>query len=130
MRKLVVLLLAALLLLITGCTMNSARMERSAMNASVQLDKSQYEVVGDISGSAEVTQILFFVDGVKPNYGQLMFGYPSYSSVEAMAVYDAIENSKGADSIIAPRFKTKSTMFFPFYSKTSVTVTGKGIKLK
>lgn len=130
MRNLVVLLLAALLLIITGCTTNSAIMERSAMNASVQVDKSQYEIIGDISGSAEVTQVLFFVQGVKPNYGKIMFGYPSYSSVEAMAIYDAIENSKGADSIIAPRFKTNSFMFFPFYSKTTVTVTGKGIKLK
>lgn len=100
------------------------------MNAIVQLDQSQYEVIGDISGSVEVTDILFIPIGAKPKYGSLMFGYTSFDRVEAMAIYDAIENSKGADSIIAPRFKTKTFMVFPFYSKTSVSVTGKGIKLK
>jgi hypothetical protein len=47
-----------------------------------------------------------------------------------MAIYDAIENSQGADAIIAPKFKIKSTKFFPFYSKQTVEVTGKAIKLK
>lgn len=134
MRKLYFLLLAVILLLSTGCMMNTARLEKSALNTNIQLDKSQYEIIGEISGKAEVTQILFFVQGVKPNYGELSgtinLGFYSRSSAESMAIYDAIEKSGKADAIIAPKFKSHSYMFFPFYSKTTVEVTGKGIKLK
>lgn len=134
MKKALLLTLLVAALLFTGCSMNTAKMEKSALNTTIQLDKSQYEIIGDVTGKAEITQILFFVMGVKPNYGELSgtirFGFQSYNTAEAMAIYDAIDNSQGADAIIAPKFKTQTTMFFPFYSKQTVEVTGKAIKLK
>jgi hypothetical protein len=89
--------------------------EKSALNTTIQLDKSQYEIIGDVTGKAEITQILFFVMGVKPNYGELSgtirFGFQAYDTGEAMAIYDAIENSKGADAFIAPNSRPNHHVF-------------------
>lgn len=135
MKKLILILMAVTMLFVFGCSSNMARMEKSALNTTIQLDKSQYEIVGDISGKADITTILMiFPIGVQPNYGVLntplnLGDFMSRGQAESQAIYNAIQSSK-VDAIIAPKYTYKTTMFLPFYIKETCEVTGKGIKLK
>jgi len=131
-RTIVILVLAGCFLL-SGCTF--MQMDRGTIQTVANLDKDQYEITGDIEGNASVTTVLLiFQIGMKETYGS--FHNPnkpwgnSHGAVQSMAIYDAIENSDGADMIIAPRFEMRVTGFPPFYWKTSVKVKGKGIKIK
>jgi len=122
-------------MLLAGCTMMS--MDRGSIQTVANLDKDQYEITGDIEGSASVTMVFFiFPLNWKLKYGS--FYSPTFhprwgnthGSVGSMAIYDAIEKSGGADMIIAPRFETVITGFPPFYWKSTVKVKGKGIRIK
>ena len=136
-------ILAFLIIIIfTGCSQTFSTMQHSNLETSIQLDKSQYEIVGDIRGSADVTYIFIFFGwfpfGFESNYGQFelhsgrfvrfrgLFPQP-----EQNAIYNAIRSAKGVDAIITPKFNTEYSWFgFPFFFKKSVRVTGKGIKIK
>ncbi|MCF7809678.1 hypothetical protein K9N50_01680 [bacterium] len=135
MKKLIFVAIIACCILLSGCTF--MQMDRGSIQTVANLDKDQYEITGDIEGNASVTTVFFFFAiGLESNYGTLYnptFHTPwdnGHGGVEGMAIYNAIENSDGADMIIAPRFETRVTGFPPFYWKTTVKVKGKGIKIK
>ncbi|MDP8267769.1 MAG: hypothetical protein P9L97_03470 [Candidatus Tenebribacter davisii] len=132
MKKVLLLLIPFLLI---GCTKN-LMMERSTLQTIIQLDKSQYDIVGDISGEASISYIwILFVPmpfGVENTFGSLE--YPSRysrfrSGVEQNAIYNAVTSVEGIDAIITPKFETETTGFPPLYWTTKVKVTGKGIRL-
>ena len=120
-------------LLLTGCS-HHLSMASSSLDLTIELDKSQYEIVGDIQGEAS-TSWLFLVYFPIPlqtsnNYGKI-YGVYNMSAAGQNAIYNAIANSyEDVDYIIAPKFYTKNSGFPPFLWKTTVKVTGKGIKLK
>jgi hypothetical protein len=131
-------LISALLLLVTlsGCG-SSLQMDRGTVQAVANLDKSQYDITGDVQGEASVTWVFFFFPiGTKPQMGTFynpMMVFPFGSSdgpVHGMAVYNAIENAPGVDMVIAPRYESEVKGFPPFYWTTTVKVKGKGLKLK
>ena len=133
MRRTIVVTILICTMLLAGCTV--MRMDRGSIRTVANLDKDQYELTGEIEGSASVTTIFFFIPlDWKMKYGS--FYNPAFlpwSNTQgfagSMAIYDAIEKSGGADMIIAPRFETVITGFPPFYWKTTVTVKGKGIRI-
>jgi hypothetical protein len=121
-------------LLITGCS-HYLRMEHSNLDMKIELDKSQYEIVGNIQGEATTSWFLLVYIPIpvetSPNYGSLEYpGIYYRGATENNAMYNAIKNSgKDVDYIIAPKFDTELSGFPPFFWKTTVKVTGKGIKL-
>ena len=123
------------ILFLTGCS-HSLRMEHSGLDLRVELDKSQYEIVGDIEGEASTRWLLLLYIPIalesSPTYGTIEYPGILYRNVtEQNAIYDAIANSgENIDYIIAPKFDTEISGFPPFYWKTTVKVSGKGIKLK
>ena len=124
-----------LLLVFTGCS-HSLRMEHSNLDLKVELDKSQYEIVGNIEGEASTSWLLLFYIPIplesSPTYGAIEYPGIFYRNVtEQNAIYNAIQYSgKDIDYIVAPHFDTKVTGFPPIYWKTTVKVSGKGIRLK
>ena len=119
-------------LLLTGCS-HHLSMDSSSLDLTIQLDKSQYEIVGDIQGEASTSWLwLYFPIPLKTsnNYGKI-YGVYHRSAAGQNAIYNAIESSgKDVDYIIAPKFDTRYHGFPPFLWKTTVKVTGKGVKLK
>ena len=122
-------------LLIVGCS-HHLRMEHGNLDIKVELDKSQYEIVSEVSGEATTRWLLFVYFPIQfegsSTYG--MIEYPGIfyrGETEQNAIYNTIKYSgKDIDYIIAPKFDTKVSGFPPFYWKKTVKVTGKGIKLK
>jgi hypothetical protein len=110
----------------------------------VYIDKSQYEIIGDIEGQAVRRELIFgfittnigrgysggniyFVASLSPIIG---LRYPIESgSAEEMAIYDAIVKSEGADFMIFPKFQYEVSGFPPLYKNVKVKVIGKGVKL-
>ena len=132
MKKIIIYLSV---LLLTGCSHN-LRMENSNLDLKVVLDKSQYEIVGDVEGEAYTRWFLLFCIPIQlvysPNYGAIEYPFIYYRGItEQNALYNAIKYSaEDIDYIIAPKFETEVIGFPPLYWKTIVKVTGKGIKLK
>ena len=122
-------------LLTTSCS-HSLRMEHSSLNMKIELNKSQYEIVGDIQGEATTKWLLLLYFPIplesSENYGILEYPGIYYRGItEQNALYNAIKYSgKDVDYIIAPKFETEIGGFPPIYWKTTVKVTGKGIKIK
>ena len=118
--------------LLTGCS-HHLSMDSSSLDLIIELDKSQYEIVGDINGMASTSWLwLYFPIPLKTSshYGKI-FGFYHRSTAAQNAIYNAIANSyEDVDYIIAPKFYTKISGFPPFFWKTTVTVTGKGVKIK
>jgi hypothetical protein len=133
MKQLALLIILSALL-ITGCSHNLS-MEHSTLDMKIELDKSQYEIVGDIQGEATTRWFLLVYIPIpletSPNFGSLEYPGIFYrGATEKNAMYNAIKNSgKDVDYIIAPKFDTELSGFPPFYWVTTVKVTGKGIKL-
>ena len=109
-------------------------MDSSSLDLTIQLDKSQYEIVGDIQGEASTSWLLLLTFPIplqtSSNYGKI-YGVYNMSIAGQNAIYNAIESSdEDVDYIIAPKFDTRYHGFPPFLWKTTVKVTGKGVKLK
>ena len=128
--KIKFLLLA--LFLLTGCS-HHLSMPSASLDLTIDLDKSQYEIVGDIQGEATTSWLwLYFAIPLKTsdNYGKIS-GFYHRSAAGQNAIYNAIKSSdEDVDYIIAPKFDTQYHGFPPFLWKTTVKVTGKGIKIK
>ena len=120
------------LFLLTGCS-HHLSMPSASLDLTIDLDKSQYEIVGDIQGEATTSWLwLYFPIPLQTssNYGKIS-GYYVGNGAGANAIYNAIESSdEDVDYIIAPKFDTQYHGFPPFLWKTTVKVTGKGIKIK
>ncbi len=129
MKKMMILILAFSFI---GCA-KYARIEHASLNTTIQLEKSQYEIVGDITGEASVPYLLIFALGMKTNFGGLEypFGIMRYRHpVEQNAIFNAIKSHPGVDAIMTPRFETEITGLPPLFWNIKVKVTGKGIKIK
>ena len=124
-----------LMLFFMGCY-HQLRMEHSSLDLKVELDKSQYEIVGDVEGEASTSWFLLFYIPIplesSSTYGSLEYPGMFYRNVtEQNAMYNAIKYSgEDIDYIIAPKFDTEIKGFPPIYWKTTVKVTGKGIRIK
>ena len=138
--KITSILLAILFL--SGCG-RFLRVEHSNLELKIELDKSQYEIVGDVEGEASYVWILLLNltnnwVGDSQTYGVIEYpGILYYRSLaEQHAIYYAIMNRnkrtdvQDIDYIVAPKFDTVITGFPPFYWKQTVKVSGKGIRLK
>lgn len=126
-----------LILFLTGCTSVSNNLPQSNLFVNVNLEKSQYDIVGNISGEATVVRVLIFPIGVERKCGYL-YGNNDQdpwiigalpSAAKRMAVYKAIENSPNVDYMIMPKYDIVDENYF-FYRSLSVKVTGLGIKIK
>ena len=117
------------------------------------LDDSEYRILDNVKGTARGGRILIFAYGDAMEYKSGSF-YPPTSSVlslglfrfwfsadgtdpyvrmgidpeVAAAMYDAIENSSNADSLILPKVK-KTTFQAFFWSNYEVEVEGKAIEI-
>ena len=132
MKKLILIFF----IIITGCY-NQLKIERSNLDVQIQLDESQYDIIGNISGEASVTYIwllLPFPINFKTGYGKLEYPagyyYPFRGETEQNAIYDAIQSADGVDAIITPKFERRITGFPPFFWTVNVKVNGKGIIIK
>ena len=130
MKKISIILSAILL---TGCGQKLS-MDYSSLDLKIELDKSQYEIVGDIQGEASTSWLLLLIFPIplqtSSNYGKI-YGVYNKSAAGQNAIYNAIESSdEDVDYIIAPKFDTRIHGFPPFLWNTTVKVTGKGVKLK
>ena len=128
MKKISIILSAILL---TGCGQKLS-MDYSSLDLKIELDKSQYEIVGNIQGTASSSWLLlYFPISLKrtKEYGHI-YGFNSNNTTVQNAIYNAIANSyNDIDYIVAPKFYIKYSGFPPFLWKTTVTVAGKGVKL-
>jgi hypothetical protein len=133
MKRLTLLATVVFVLLLTGCAINEMQTSTSQIATNIQLDKTQYDITGDITGTATAGNVFIFPYGYKWNVGTflgLFTGCFWDENVRSMAIYNALENSNDADAIITPRYKSNTFWVPIFYSKTTVEVKGKGIKIK
>jgi len=129
-----VLTLATLFLV--GCV-STMQMDRGTVQTVANLERDQYEILGEAQGEASISYVFFFFPiGAKPEMGILYnpqiaapFGSAT-GQVKGMALYNAIESVPGADMIIVPRYESTVKGFPPLYWTTTVKVKGKGIKIK
>ena len=135
-----------IIILFYGCSSTYSSIQQSNLETSIQLDKSQYEIVGDIKGSSKVTYIwippyFWFPLTTESEYGSFEINSGRFIrrshqgiffiSPDQIAMYDAIKSVKGVDAIIVPKFTSEYSLFgFPFIFSKYVRVTGKGIKIK
>jgi hypothetical protein len=124
------LLFVSALFMLAGCTYNTANLETTRVNTVLNLDKSQYEITGDITGQATGTWVLFFRVNRTTMCAGSFNGWQYSDMLSSEAVYDAIQKSNGADAMIAPRYTTTFSGVPPFYMHREVNVIGKGIRLK
>jgi len=133
MKAMLVAVLAVSLL--SGCA-STLQMDRGSVYTVANLDRSQFEILGDAVGEASISYVFIFPIGAKPEMGVLynpMNPSPFASAVgqvKGMALYKAIESVPGADLIIVPRYEAKTTGFPPIYWTTTVKVKGKAVKIK
>ena len=130
MKKMIIFISVLLLI---GCS-HHLSMDSSSLDLTINLDKSQYEIVGDIQGEASTSWLLLFYIPIplqaSNNYGKI-YGVYNMSAAGQNAIYNAIESSdEDVDYIIAPKFDTRIHGFPPFLWNTTVKVAGKGVKLK
>ena len=135
-----------IIILFYGCSSTNSSIQQSNLETSIQLDKSQFEIVGDIKGSSKVTYIwippYFWLPlTTESEYGSFEINSGRFIrrshqgiffiSPDQIAMYDAIKSVKGVDAIIVPKFTSEYSLFgFPFIFRKYVRVTGKGIKIK
>lgn len=137
MKKLIFVSLIALFF--TGCTTLINNVPKARMSVDINLDKTQYEIVSNISGEATVQRFLIFPIGVEQKAGYL-YGDSYYSGrpllwgclaqvAKQMAVFNAVQSSPDVDYMIMPKYDVVNENYV-IYEKTTVKVTGVGIKIK
>ena len=136
MKKLLFLSLG-LFILTSGCT----TFTNSMMASGVQLQgNTNYEILGDTTGTGESTYFLFFKLPSDDSYllGSLTnmnepnpfnFAAVKRAQCASAAEYKAIKNFEGADQIICPRYATETNCYIIF-TQVKSTVTAKAIKIK
>lgn len=123
------------ILLCGGCTTFNHTMPRACANVPINLPSQQYEVVGTLSGEADLDYFLVFPIGDTHRYGHLdqpgsliPMRPSAVTYAKNMAVYDAIDSADGVDYLIAPKFRVSDRNLLLF-RKISVNVTGKGVRV-
>lgn len=136
MKKTYLLYGIAIIVLLSGCSANLKNVQPVGIKnlELAPLTSSEYEIVKDVTGKATVTTILMFIriEG-RNNYGFLASNLGMMTTTDlakSNAIYNAINSNEGIDALLCPKFTMKSTGIPLLYSKTTVTVKGKGIKIK
>lgn len=129
------LLLALAIALLTGCSAKFNSVQPVGIrNIELEpLKSSEYEIVKNVTGKATVkTFLIFRIEGENKS-GFLASNLKFESDIDLAkgnAIYNAINNNDDIDALLCPKF-TKISSGIPFlYTVTTVTVKGKGIKIK
>ncbi len=133
-------LLIIFIFLFFSCTVTKTNYQADT-SIVVQVDSDNYEIVGDIKGSAIGNIILFgyipIPFGDNGRYGRVQSNlWRSHSKgyVYDMAMYNAIQDANrkypgGVDAIITPKYTSYVSGFPPFWWRWEVEIEGKGIRL-
>jgi hypothetical protein len=137
-RGLYVGVLAAAVLLMSGCSSKSNNMSQLNPGYEEIASKVAYDVVGPVEGKANVTTILGFLvikDGTltETKSGSFNTSIPTLSvfnnPARQAAIYNAIENADGkVDAVIAPRFTVSQKGLPLIFTTEDVTVKAVGVK--
>mgnify|MGYP001460655358 CR=1 FL=1 len=146
MSKFKTIFLLISILFLSSCSTTKNTIFESDTNVIVQIDSSQYDIIGNVKGESTIRNLLLLFDfGYNPfNYKyavaqgrgwEYLPGILGKGYAYDMALYNAIEEADqiypgGIDAIITPRYTKKVSGFFPFYKKTHIVVEGKGIRFK
>ncbi|MFC1481302.1 hypothetical protein ACFL6E_03540 [Candidatus Neomarinimicrobiota bacterium] len=135
-------LIITILFLFTGCGTIKSHYQADA-TLHINVESSQYDIVGDIEGEAEMEVInpiliIPIVIGNTMKFGSIEYAGTKFkyrTTTTNMAIFNAIEAAEakypgGVDAIITPKATITTSGFPPFYTKTNVTVKGKGIRFK
>jgi len=131
----IMLLIVITIALLTGCSSNFNSVQPVGIkNLELEpLKSSEYEIVKNITGSATVKTFLIFRIEGENNFGFLSSNLSLKSDIDLAkgnAIYNAINNNKGIDALLCPKFTKKSNGIPFIFTETTVTVEGKGIKIK
>ena len=126
-----------LLLVVTifaGCSANYNSLQPVGIkNLELEpLSSSEYEIVQNVTGSATVESVLIFRTKGENQYGFLSSGLPmksNYDLAKMNAIYNAINENDEIDALLCPKFKKETRGIPMLYNLTTVTVSGKGIKI-
>ena len=135
------------MLVASGCAFKSAttvRQEVGGFSLEPLPADAKYEITGDTEGSVSGGVCLGCIPvGLPNNMGTFYSATPTNRGcmdvigglatavdfrADSAAVYNAIENSGGADFLVAPRFKRDGTNYM-IYRSINVTVTGKAARI-
>ncbi len=135
MKKSLLVLVGFMMLVLISCSARYNTVQPVGIkNLELEpLTSSQYEIVKNVSGTATVkTFLMFRIEGYNKS-GFLSSNLTSQSTIDlakSNAIYNAINNNSDIDAMLCPKF-TKEVSGIPFlYTETTVSVTGKGIKIK
>lgn len=137
MRKLPVFLAAGLVLATTGCSTTKDRLNvagdgsMKAEAMSIVSRPLEYGVteLGDSNGTASKTTILGFITlGDADEFSLPILGAGTKSGLEGAAAYRAA-TAKGGDAFFQVSSRTESSGIPGIYSKKTISVTGKALKL-
>jgi len=126
-------------LFISGCAaLQSNTSTVSVNNVNLEaLRSSEYDVIGETNGNATQTTILGCI-----SYGDMgtliiplpiigsFFIIPGGKVIEDIAKYNAVRNKEGGDALISPRSERTSVFIPGLYTKETVTIRAKAIKIK
>ena len=126
------LLPAAGILLLAGCSSNSSRLNETSVQLMPMKSCVKYEIVGETEGHSSTGVLFGFIKFGESKSGTFHDDTSSFFSAtdetRAAARYNAIENADNADSILAPRYTEEAKGFWPIFYTKKATVKGKAIK--
>ena len=126
----------------SGCTAAFKNYPYSMVNSAVSLEplkREEYTVLGDVEGRAEGSCFLWACSvegGPKFFSGTLVQGLqaemvaPSMGPIGQAALYNAMEAQPDADGIIAVRVIKGEVTNMIIFSKETIIIKGKAIKIK
>jgi len=136
MRNLTLLLALGASIILIGCSSMGNSMRETAYSVEFPLGPDDYEIIGEVQGSATVTTIFYFIRvGAKSQTGDItVVGNvtPIFLAdiAKQNAIYNAIASVPDADALIFPKFETKTSSFPILYKTKTVKVRAKAIRLK
>ena len=135
MRKDYLLYGIAIILLLSGCSANLKNVQPVGIKnlELAPLTSAEYEIVKEVTGKATVTTVLIFRIEGENNYGFLASNLGKMTTTDlakSNAIYNAINSNEEIDALLCPKFAMEHSGIPFLYSKITVTVKGKGIKIK
>ncbi len=132
------IILGLVLLVLTGCSSRSNSIASIGVNdiSLAPLQQSQYDVVGNITGTAEVTTFLGFPINGSNDSGAIenpvlgMLPNITFNVAKERAIFNAIASNEDVDAVICPKFHIEKSGIPILMRTTKVTVKAKGIKIK
>ena len=111
----------------SGCVSYFSRAPQGSVSLEALETTATYDIIGDATGTATGGKLFGLISiGGEDKFGQVgpMF---SANPVMRAAVYNAIESVPTADTILAPRYRIKTSNYI-IYSEQTVTVKGKAVR--